>query len=55
MKRNSKTLMTIGAISALASVMLMPSVGSKTRRRVSRSTRNAYYRLTDFLQDMRNR
>ncbi|MFZ5351605.1 MAG: hypothetical protein ACOZCL_02645 [Bacillota bacterium] len=53
MKKNPMTIMTVSAIGALTGMMLMPALRSKTKRKVSRSARNAYFRVSDFIQDIR--
>lgn len=54
MRRASRSMMTWGALGAVAGMALIPAFSSKTRRKVSRSARNAYFRLSDMMQDMKD-
>ena len=54
MRKNSMGIMKLGAIGALAGLVLVPAMNSKTRKRISRSSRNAYFRMTDFVNDLRD-
>ncbi len=47
-------MMTWGAVGALAGMALIPVFHSKTRKRISRSARNAYIRVSDMVQDMKD-
>ncbi|MDF2840480.1 MAG: hypothetical protein K0Q99_1252 [Clostridia bacterium] len=53
MRKNSMGMMKLGAIGALAGLVLVPVMSSKTRRRISRTGRNAYFRVTDFVHDIK--
>ena len=54
MRRNSKRTMTLGALSALAGLMLVPMVNTKTRRKMMRVGRNAYFRASDLFSDIKD-
>ena len=54
MRRNSKRTMTLGALGALASLMLIPMANTKTRRRMMRVGRNAYFRASDLFSDIKD-
>lgn len=54
MRRASRSMMTWGAIGAMAGMALIPVMNSKTRKKVSRSARNAYFRVSDMIQDMKD-
>lgn len=54
MRRASRSMMAWGAIGAMAGMALIPALSSKTRKKVSRSARNAYFRASDMMQDMRD-
>ena len=54
MQRASRSMMTWGAVGALAGMALIPVFHSKTRKRISRSARNAYIRVSDMVQDMKD-
>ena len=54
MRKNSMGMMKIGAIGALTGLVLVPVMNSKTRKRISRSSRNAYFRMTDFINDLKD-
>lgn len=54
MRRHSRGMMQIGAMGALAGLMLVPVLSPKTRKRITRSSRNAYFRVTDFVQDIKD-
>jgi len=54
MRKNSMGMMKLGAIGALAGLVLVPVVSSKTRKRISRTSRNAYFRVSDFVSDLKD-
>jgi len=54
MRKNSMGIMKLGAIGALAGLVLVPAMSSKTRKRISRSSRNAYFRVTDLVHDFKD-
>jgi hypothetical protein len=54
MRKNSMGMMKLGAMGALAGLMLVPVMSSKARKRISRSSRNAYFRMSDFVSDLRD-
>ncbi len=54
MRRASRSMMAWGAIGAMAGMALIPALSSKTRKKVSRSARNAYFRASDMMQDIRD-
>lgn len=47
-------MMAWGALGAMAGMALIPALSSKTRKKVSRSARNAYFRVSDMVQDMKD-
>ncbi|HYF83938.1 MAG TPA: YtxH domain-containing protein [Clostridia bacterium] len=54
MRKASRSMMTWGAVGALAGMVLIPALNSKSRKKVSRSARNAYFRVSDMMQDMKD-
>lgn len=54
MRRVSRSVMTWGAVGAMAGMSLIPVFNSKTRRKISRAARNAYFRVSDMMQDMKD-
>lgn len=54
MHRGSRNMLTWGALGALAGVALIPALNSKTRKRVSRTARNTFFRMSDFMQDIKD-
>lgn len=54
MRKNSMGMMKLGAIGALAGLVLVPVMNTKTRRRISRSGRNAYFKMTDIANDFKD-
>jgi hypothetical protein len=54
MRRNARGMMQIGAMGALAGIMLVPVLSPKTRKRITRSSRNAYFRVADFVEDIKD-
>ncbi|MDD3705037.1 MAG: YtxH domain-containing protein [Clostridiaceae bacterium] len=54
MRRFSRSMMTWGALGAMAGLVLIPTLSSRTRKRVSRSARNAYFKASDMMQDMKD-
>jgi len=47
-------MMTWGALGAMAGMVLIPALSSKTRKRVSRSARNVYFKVSDMVQDIKD-
>ena len=54
MRKNSMGMLKLGTIGALTGLALVPVMSSKTRRKISRTTRNAYFRMSDFVQDIKD-
>jgi len=54
MRRGGRSMMTWGALGALAGMALIPAINSKTRKKVTRSARNAYFKASDMMQDIRD-
>lgn len=54
MRRNSRNIMALGALGAMAGLMLIPAISSKNRRKMMRAGRNAYFRASDLLNDIRD-
>ncbi|NLK34437.1 MAG: hypothetical protein GX301_03165 [Gracilibacteraceae bacterium] len=54
MRRASRSMMTWGALGAMAGLVLIPTLSSKTRKKVSRSARNAYFKISDMMQDIKD-
>jgi gas vesicle protein len=54
MRKNAMGMIQLGAIGALAGLVLVPMINTKTRRRISRSSRNAYFKVTDMASDLKN-
>lgn len=54
MHKQSRDMIQIGAIGALAGLILIPALNSKTRKRITRSSRNTYFRVADFVQDLKD-
>jgi gas vesicle protein len=54
MRKNSMGMMKLGAIGALAGLVLVPVMNTKTRRRITRSSRNAYFKMTDIASDLKD-
>jgi gas vesicle protein len=54
MRKASRSMMAWGAVGAMAGMALIPAFSSKTRKRVSRSARNAYFKVSDMMQDMKD-
>ena len=54
MRKNSMGMMKLGAIGALAGLVLVPIINTKTRRRISRTGRNAYFKMTDMAHDLKD-
>ncbi len=53
MHKQSRGMIQIGAIGTLAGLLLVPVLNSKTRKKISRSSRNTYFRVADFVQDLK--
>lgn len=54
MRKASKNMMAWGALGAIAGMALIPALSSKTRKKVSRSARNTYFKVSDMVQDIRD-
>lgn len=54
MRKNSMGMMKLGAIGALAGLVLVPVMNTKTRKRISRSGRSAYFKMTDIANDLKD-
>lgn len=55
MRKNSMGMMKLGVLGALATgLVLVPVMDTKTRRRISRSGRNAYFKMTDIAHDLKD-
>lgn len=54
MRKNSMGMMKLGAIGALAGLVLVPVINTKTRRRITRSSRNAYFKVADIASDLKD-
>jgi hypothetical protein len=54
MRKASKSMMAWGALGAMAGMALIPALSSKTRKKVSRSARNTYFKVSDMLQDIKD-
>lgn len=54
MHKQTRGMIQIGAIGALAGLILVPALNSKTRKRITRSSRNTYFRVADFVQDLKD-
>ncbi len=53
MRKASRSMMAWGAVGALAGMALIPAFNSKSRKKVSRTARNAYFKVSDLMQDMK--
>ena len=54
MRRNSRKMVKLGAIGAITGLALIPVMSTKTRKKISRTSRNAYFKMADFVQDLRD-
>lgn len=54
MQRNRMNLTAIGALGALAGLLLIPALNQRTRRRMMRAGRNAYTRASDIYNDIKD-
>lgn len=54
MRKASRSMMTWGALGAMAGMVLIPALSSKTRKKVSRSARNTYFKVSDMVQDIKD-
>ena len=52
MLQRRRNMMRMGTMSALGGLMLLPIFSGKVRKRISRTGRNAFFRISDMLQDM---
>jgi hypothetical protein len=54
MKKNSNSIVKLGILGALTSMVIIPAMNARARKRVTRSARNAYFRASDMVQDIRD-
>ncbi len=54
MSRKSMGMVKLGTLGALTGLVLVPAISSKGRKKISRTTRNAYFRVADFVQDLKD-
>lgn len=54
MRRNARDMVNLAALGALTGLVLVPVINQKTRKRLTRSTRNVYFRMADFVQDLKD-
>lgn len=54
MRKASRSMMAWGALGAMAGMALIPAFSTKTRKRVSRSARNTYFRVSDMMHDIKD-
>jgi hypothetical protein len=54
MSKNTMGIVKLGAMGAIAGMMMVPIMNPKTRKKISRSSRNAYFRMTDFVNDIKD-
>lgn len=45
-------MMRMGTMSAIGGLMLLPVFSGKLRKKISRTGRNAFFRINDMIQDM---
>lgn len=53
-KKAAKSIVGLSTFGAITSLVLLPAVNSKTRKRVTRSARNVYFKVTDLFEDMKD-
>lgn len=52
MMQRRRNMVRIGALSAIGGLILLPMVSGRVRKRMGRTGRNAFFRVTDYIQDM---
>ena len=45
-------MIRIGTLGAIGGLMILPMVSERVRKRIGRTGRNAFFRVTDYIQDM---
>lgn len=45
-------MMRMGTMGAIGGLMLLPIFSSKMRKRISRGSRNTYFRINDMIHDI---
>lgn len=54
MSRKSMGMVKLGTLGAITGLVLVPAMSSKGRKKITRTTRNAYFRMADFVQDLKD-
>ncbi|NLM44547.1 MAG: hypothetical protein GX201_11130 [Clostridiales bacterium] len=52
MPHNRRNLIRMGTMSAIGGLMLLPIFSGKVRKRITRTSRNAFFRINDMIQDI---
>ena len=52
MIRKKRNLIRMGALSTIGGLMILPMVSGKVRKKIGRSGRNAFFIVSDYLQDI---
>lgn len=52
MMQRRRNMIRIGTLSAIGGLILLPMVSGRVRKRMGRTGRNAFFRVTDYIQDM---
>ncbi|MCQ1528393.1 hypothetical protein [Lutispora saccharofermentans] len=52
MLQRRRTMMRMGTMGAIGGLILLPVFSGKVRKKISRTGRNAFFRINDMIQDM---
>ncbi|MGI5997523.1 MAG: hypothetical protein ACOX89_02545 [Lutispora sp.] len=52
MLQRRRNLMRMGTMGAIGGLVLLPIFSGKVRKKITRTGRNAFFRINDMIQDM---
>jgi len=52
MLQKKRNIMRMGTMGAIGGLMLLPIFSGRVRKKITRTGRNAYFRINDMIQDM---
>ncbi len=52
MTQRRRNMVRMGTLSTIGGLMLLPLFSGRVRKRIGRTGRNAFFRVTDYIQDI---